>query len=344
MAALGTEVVSLPENGLQNGAPDGIALLDPSNTVVEFLSYEGSFNATDGFATGQTSVDLGVSQSNSTPVGASLERCADSANWLARDVNSFGSVNGNADCPVGPPPPPPTNSGVRINEIHYDNDGGDVGEFIEIAGPAGTALDGWSVALYNGSNGTIYNSLPLAGSLPDCGEQGQGVTLLELPTNGLQNGSPDGIALLDAGGSLVEFISYEGDFSGTEGAANGVTSEDIGVAESSSTPIGFSLQLTTDGSAWQPAAAETRGALNDGTACPVIEPPPVELSCEDSATPIFDIQGSGFTSPLTGNVVEVDAVVVGVFDGEPGSLGGYFLQGRRFRQRWRYSHPQTEYL
>jgi hypothetical protein len=43
---------------------------------------------------------------------------------------------------------------VFINEFHYDNTGGDTGEFIEIAGPAGTDLTGWSIVLYNGANGS----------------------------------------------------------------------------------------------------------------------------------------------------------------------------------------------
>ncbi|MGZ8869334.1 MAG: endonuclease, partial [Thermoanaerobaculia bacterium] len=39
---------------------------------------------------------------------------------------------------------------VFINEFHYDNTGGDTGEFIEIAGPAGTNLTGYVIELYNG--------------------------------------------------------------------------------------------------------------------------------------------------------------------------------------------------
>ena len=35
---------------------------------------------------------------------------------------------------------------VFINEFHYDNDGADAGEFVEVAGPAGTSLNGWSFA------------------------------------------------------------------------------------------------------------------------------------------------------------------------------------------------------
>ena len=37
---------------------------------------------------------------------------------------------------------------VFINEVHYDNAGTATGEFIEIAGPAGTDLSGWSLVEY----------------------------------------------------------------------------------------------------------------------------------------------------------------------------------------------------
>ncbi len=33
---------------------------------------------------------------------------------------------------------------VFINEIHYDNTGGDKGEAVEVTGPAGTSLAGWT--------------------------------------------------------------------------------------------------------------------------------------------------------------------------------------------------------
>ena len=45
---------------------------------------------------------------------------------------------------------------VFINEIHYDNIGTDSDEFVEIAGPAGTSLEGYSIVLYNGSGGAVY--------------------------------------------------------------------------------------------------------------------------------------------------------------------------------------------
>jgi len=54
-------------------------------------------------------------------------------------------------------------STVFINEIHYDNDGADVLEGIELVGTADADLTGWSIVLYNGNNGTAYGSLDLSG-------------------------------------------------------------------------------------------------------------------------------------------------------------------------------------
>lgn len=56
---------------------------------------------------------------------------------------------------------------VFINEIHYDNTGTDTGEFIEIAGPAGTDFSGYAIKLYNGANGLLYDTDPLSGTIPN---------------------------------------------------------------------------------------------------------------------------------------------------------------------------------
>ena len=156
---------------------------------------------------------------------------------------------------------------VFINELHYDNAGGDVNEAIEIAGPAGTNLSGWSLELYNGSNGTVYNTIALTETITDQ-QAGFGTVLISLPSNGLQNGSPDGIALID-GTTVVQFISYEGTLTGVGGAADGQTSIDIGLAETSSTPVGASLTLVGEGTTfpeftWAVAETNSYGAVNEG--------------------------------------------------------------------------------
>lgn len=163
-------------------------------------------------------------------------------------------------------------STVFVNEIHYDNASDDTGEFVEIAGPAGTDLTGWTLVLYNGSSSVLapYGSpIDLGGETIDDEGTGSGAFAIEFPSNGIQNGGPDGLALVDAGGTVVQFLSYEGSFTASSGPAAGMTSTDIGVAESSSTPIGESVQLTGSGTAagdftWTGPVAASPGTLNAG--------------------------------------------------------------------------------
>ncbi len=175
---------------------------------------------------------------------------------------------------------PGADSTVFINEIHYDNDGADSGEAVEIAGPAGTDLSGWTLVLYNGSNGTEYGTATLSGTIPS---QSGGYGTVNTEMVGIQNGAPDGVALVN-GTSVVQFLSYEGAFAATNGPANGQLSTDIGVAEAASTPVGQSLQLTGSGSAYgdftwtgptpgspgQPNAGQTFGG-GGGPAQPVAD-------------------------------------------------------------------------
>jgi hypothetical protein len=115
---------------------------------------------------------------------------------------------------------PPPVSDIHINEIHYDNVNVDTGEAIEIEGPAGTDIAGYTLMLYNGSDGTVYNELPLTGTLPtSCGSRG--VRAFDYPENGIQNGSPDAIALVDTLGRLVDYVSYEGVVVATAGPGFG---------------------------------------------------------------------------------------------------------------------------
>ncbi|MCP4285047.1 MAG: VPLPA-CTERM sorting domain-containing protein [Gammaproteobacteria bacterium] len=132
---------------------------------------------------------------------------------------------------------------VFLNEIHYDNEGGDTNEGVEIAGPSGLDLSDWQLLLYNGSRGNIYGTHELSGTLP---EMTEGFGLLAFATPGLQNG-PDGFALVNDLNEVVQFLSYEASFTATEGAASGLSSELIGAEESSSTSLSYSLQLTGSG-------------------------------------------------------------------------------------------------
>jgi len=146
---------------------------------------------------------------------------------------------------------------VFINEYHYDNVGTDAGEGIEVAGPAGTPLNCFQILLYNGANGQVYNTLTLSGTIPDlCNGFGSvffTASLQNAQTSGV--GSGDGFALVFdstaclgfGGDSVIQFLSYEGTFTATNGAAAGMTSTALTVDEATPVPVGSSIQLTGNG-------------------------------------------------------------------------------------------------
>ena len=153
---------------------------------------------------------------------------------------------------------------VFINEIHYDNAGADLNEGVEVAGPAGTGLGGWKLIFYNGNGGVAYDSVDLSGTIPDQ-QNGFGTTWTDAPGS-IQNG-PDGIALINSSGEIIQFLGYEGSFTSTEGPAKGLTSTDIGVEESGGTEPGQSLQLSGEGGvyedfSWMANITATPNAVN----------------------------------------------------------------------------------
>lgn len=174
---------------------------------------------------------------------------------------------------------------VWINEFHYDNAGTDAGEFIEIAAAAGTDLTGWSLVLYNGANGQSYNTVNLSGLVADQTGTGFGFRSISYPSNGVQNGDPDGIALVH-NGAVVQFLSYEGVFTASNGPAAGMTSTSIGSAtENGSEPVGgSSIALTGSGSnyadfTWTKIlGTPTVGAANAGQTFAGDDTPTVSVS------------------------------------------------------------------
>jgi DNA/RNA endonuclease G (NUC1) len=383
----GALVFDYPADGLQNGTADGFALVDNNGVVVELLSYEGVFTASNGVAIGKTSTDVGVSENGSQAV-SSIQRQPDGS-WklaLTTDVN-FGACNDdNGGVVVTPVPtsisispasatiteggtqqytatvydaannpisgasvvwdvnpksvatitqgglatavgagdavitatsgsvtanptaslhvnalPPYNPPDIRFSELHYDNGGTDAGEALEIEGPINTDLAGWKIVLYDGNGGGVYNTVDVNGLLKGtCNLRGA----LSIPIAGIQNGSPDGFALVDNNGVLVEFLSYEGQMTGTAGVANGVTSRDIGVIEPGNENNGLSLHRSADGKTWSSATSSDFGFVN---ACG--GPPPSTITftgrspVDDPPVPI-GFEGQVFASEKVGGVTQ----------------------------------------
>lgn len=163
-----------------------------------------------------------------------------------------------------------------INEFHYDNTGTDVNEFVEVVveDPSSYTLSLFQVVLYNGADGMTYNSKSLSTYTLGSTEGNFSIYYLNYTATGgsIQNGAPDGIALI-YNGLLIpgQFLSYEGTFTALNGPANGAISTNTGVSEDPAPAAGLSLQLSGTGTTytdftWQAPATATMGALNNGQA------------------------------------------------------------------------------
>ena len=204
-------------------------------------------------------------------------------------------VTGTAAIRVTAPPPPADLPTVRFSEIHYDNGGTDVNEAIEIEGPAGTVLTGWSVVLYNETDRKLYNTTQLSGTIAArC--DGRGVVVIR-PTGGIQNGPQDGFALVNASGEIIEFLSYEGVLTAADGPAAGKTSKDIGVSEPSDSPAGSSLQRDEYG-VWSGPKPATMGGCNNGVGGVPTPPGSVTFSGRQPSDPALPV---GFQDQIFAN-------------------------------------------
>lgn len=113
-----------------------------------------------------------------------------------------------------------------INEVDYDQANTDTKEYVELYNPGATALDvgGLQIVLVNGANKELYATIDLSpvGSLAS-GEYlviaGPNVSVPPSATkldpvwtqDEIQNGAPDGIALIDSVGRVVlDALAYEG--------------------------------------------------------------------------------------------------------------------------------------
>ncbi|MBT4531196.1 MAG: DNRLRE domain-containing protein, partial [Phycisphaerae bacterium] len=133
-----------------------------------------------------------------------------------------------------------------VNEFHYDNMGVDVNEFIEIALDSYITPDEVTVLLYDGFDGTVYDTLPLNTFAVGEVQAGKTMYSLVLPVDGLQN-DIEGIAIV-INGAVEQFISYEGVFLATDGSANGLLSVDYGISEEPAAAAGDSIGLDGNGS------------------------------------------------------------------------------------------------
>lgn len=175
-----------------------------------------------------------------------------------------------------------TEAPAIINEFHYNNEGTDINEFIEvyIPDPQPQNMKKYFIELYDGLTGTVYLKKTLDSM--DISHDGNG-SFYVLELTGIKDGNPDGIALTGECGDVIEFLSYGGDFTAIDGKAKGMKSVNISVSESELTPINSSLQKM--GNEWiYSIAYNTKGKVNDAGPCNILNAGISNVECNDNST------------------------------------------------------------
>jgi hypothetical protein len=167
--------------------------------------------------------------------------------------------------PDEPPPPPVEQAKLVINEVDYDQVGTDANGFVEIknAGDSDADLANVDLVAVNGGDSAEYDRVALSGKLAPGGH-------LDIAIE-LQNGAPDGLALLE-GTTLLDALSYEGAITAAtiggqtynlvEGTAIPAAVEDSNTAAGSLIRNPDGKDTNDASSDWAFTTTVTRGAAN----------------------------------------------------------------------------------
>jgi len=167
-----------------------------------------------------------------------------------------------------------------INEIDYDQPGTDMAEYIELYNTSANPITLGAtdeLQLINGNGTTVYETVSLSGVMIPVGGYyvicfgGNAAAYCDVTIAGsIQNGAPDGAALVNAG-SICDAVSYEGDIPGyTEGtgapgdSGDGSIGRDNMGTDSGDNSADFSLGCSSPGAANE---ASSCGGCTDNTAC-----------------------------------------------------------------------------
>lgn len=180
---------------------------------------------------GGTQVALAVAPANGTlPATVTVAENARSATFTYTDTAGSGSATVTATLLASTSTATVTvSTGANhlvINEVDYDQPASDTAEYIEIYNPSVSpiSLAGKAIVLVNGNGGAVYDTIDLgpAGTLPSQGYLVIAGANVSVPasaikldpgwtTDQVQNGAPDGIALIDTTThTLIDALSYEG--------------------------------------------------------------------------------------------------------------------------------------
>jgi predicted extracellular nuclease len=297
----------------------------------------------DGTGTAWEHLDGWAYRLNSA--GASSEFNADSWNFSLPNALDGETSNTTAAIPfpTASYAPQATSASIIINEVDADTSGTDVEEFVELydGGAGSTPLDGYWLVFYNGNGDSAYRSIDLSGLTTDAngyfvaGNSGVANVSFTFPSNGLQNGA-DAVALLQTDSAIVngspidlstvvDALVYDTNDSDDAGLLTLLNAGQMQINEGSNNSALESNQRCENG---------TGGARNTDSYIQALPTPGADNNCEVIPEAEFvlisELQGSAAESPLLGQLVKVNAVVVGDFQDADldasRNLRGFFLQ------------------
>ncbi|MHA6326922.1 Hint domain-containing protein [Roseivivax sp. CAU 1753] len=141
-----------------------------------------------------------------------------------------------------------------ISEVDYKNSSAN--DFVEIAATSGADMSGYSVYVYKGEGVIFDGPLSLGSSVST--NDGKDVYVVDSATPefaGFNN--QYAVALVDDLGNVVQFVSFHGNsVTATEGPANGLTSTEIGTADT-----GETLQSDDGGSSYYAQSSPNKGTV-----------------------------------------------------------------------------------
>jgi hypothetical protein len=173
---------------------------------------------------------------------------------------------------------------LLLNEVDYDQPGADTTEFVEIFNPGDTprALDGLAVVFFNGAMtpAASYLTVNLSGTIDaggyavvanDAVVTPAGVPRFRIANSTVQNGDPDGLALVEvATGRVLDVLSYGGGitratYMGREislVSGRPTTARDVSSGPASLARLPNGVDTDDDASDWARTETPTPGAEN----------------------------------------------------------------------------------
>jgi len=191
--------------------------------------------------------------------------------WLDRTLNDPPTAWSGTFNIIGVVPFVPDCPAARITEVHYDNEGDDIQEFIEITGLAGESLAGYTVEVHPYDTTFIQyydyvhvldgnsTNVPNSDNTVDTILFPESIELFGFVVESYLTNSTAAISLRNPLGEIVDLISYEGSV-----VVDGFLSYDIGVQENSQDALNMSLrcQDLSNNSQWERSTPSSPNAYN----------------------------------------------------------------------------------